>query len=209
MKHKGLLLTIFASGTLLLTGCSNNAQTGAVIGSLVGAGIGKSTANHRDRRAGVGAVVGGLVGAAIGQEQDRKIAASRASQGNVATTSPYYNGSSHSHATTNKQVAAKPSITHKHGNRTHSHPGGTGHHVHNTGTSNANTAHHHSHSTNTRTVYVERPYYPVSTSIVLGSGYYHYPRRYYRHRHYHRNHRHYNKHRNRHHRMYRNRYRHH
>ena len=56
--NKGIFLTIFASGALLLSGCSNNAQTGAVIGSLVGAGIGKSTSNHREKRAVIGAEIG-------------------------------------------------------------------------------------------------------------------------------------------------------
>ena len=67
------LLIIFALGVLTLSGCSNNAGTGAVIGSLVGAGIGKSTANHSDERAVIGAVVGGMVGAAIGSEKDRNV----------------------------------------------------------------------------------------------------------------------------------------
>ncbi|MCF6189067.1 MAG: glycine zipper domain-containing protein [Cocleimonas sp.] len=69
MKKNFLLL--FTLGVLTLSGCSNNAGTGAVIGSLVGAGIGKSTANHSDERAVIGAVVGGMVGAAIGSEKDR------------------------------------------------------------------------------------------------------------------------------------------
>ncbi len=65
------LLILFMFGVLTLSGCSNNAGTGAVIGSLVGAGVGKSTANHSDERAVIGAVVGGMVGATIGSEKDR------------------------------------------------------------------------------------------------------------------------------------------
>jgi len=75
MNKQSLLLILAVSASAIgLNGCSTKAESGAAIGSLVGAGIGKSTANHRDRRALVGAVVGGIVGGAIGDAQDRSTA---------------------------------------------------------------------------------------------------------------------------------------
>ncbi len=185
MKIKGIFLTIVASGALLLSGCSNNAQTGAVIGSLVGAGLGKSTSNHRDKRAAIGAVLGGLVGASIGQDQDARNAAARGYTENTATTTPYNDGSS----------------SHSHGNRSHTHAGATAQHSHN----NGETSTYNAQQPQREVVYVERPYYPypVRSSIIFSSGYNHYPRRHYRNRHHYRhNNRHYrhnNHHRNRHH----------
>lgn len=180
MNKQSLLLILAVSASAIgLNGCSTKAESGAAIGSLVGAGIGKSTANHRDRRALVGAVVGGIVGGAIGDAQDRSTAASR------STTT--HSVSNHTHAQANRQVAAKPSISHRHGNRTHSHPGGAGQHAHNTGTT-------HTAAQNqqvvTRTVYVDRPYYvPVARpSIVIGTRYY--PKRKHRVRHHRHNRRH-------------------
>ena len=215
MKKRSLLLILALSASAIgLTGCSNNAQTGAVIGSLVGAGIGKSTANHRDRRAGVGAVLGGLVGAAIGSEQDRKNAAYASSH-----NTHYSHGSNHTYHNTQQRTVARPSVSHKHGNRTHTHPGGSGKHAHNYGNGNHGTV-QNTHTTSREVVYVDRPYYPVSTSIVLGTGYYNYPRRHYRHRHHYRHNkrhyrhhnrhrvRHHNRHGNRHHNKHRNRHRH-
>lgn len=182
MKNRSIFLMFAISATSIgLTACSNNAQTGAVIGSLVGAGIGKSTGNHRDKRAVIGGVLGGLVGASIGEEQDRRNAAARG----YATTSQYSNSNGN---------------THTHGNRTHTHSGGVGSHSHNNGPVNNGTV-QQVQTTNTEVIYVERPYYPypVSTSIILGTGYYGYPRRHYRNRH---NYRHnnrvrHNRHRNR------------
>lgn len=71
MKTYLLLTLMIGSVSLFGSGCSSNTANGAAIGSLVGAGIGKSTANHKDKRAAIGAVVGGAVGAAIGAESDR------------------------------------------------------------------------------------------------------------------------------------------
>lgn len=186
MKRQGIILTIFASGALLLSGCgSSNTQTGAVVGSLVGAGIASATGNrgfrssNRDREILQGAAIGGLIGGVIGNQQDKRDAAYRA-----ASTSQYNNGSNHSHGgashshvakSTNTQQVQRPSVSHTHGNKTHTHPGGSGKHDHNArATTNTQTVQQgHSHSTHTHstnTVYVERPYYPVSTSIILGTG---------------------------------------
>ena len=73
MKNRIVLGALFALGVSALSGCSSNEGTGAVIGSLVGAGIGKSTANHTDERAAIGAVVGGMVGAAVGAQRDKQV----------------------------------------------------------------------------------------------------------------------------------------
>ena len=135
-KQSLFLILTMAASTIGLTACSTNEQSGALIGSLVGAGIGKSTSNHRDKRAAIGAVLGGMVGGAIGQDKDRRIANSR----EYATTSQYSDGSSHSHGgsthTHQGQVSSKASVSHKHGNRTHSHPGGAGTHQHTFGNTN-------------------------------------------------------------------------
>jgi len=93
MKTKLVVSTLFAVGISVLSGCSNNAGTGAVIGSLIGAGIGKSTANHSDKRVAIGAVLGGIVGSAIGNEKDR-----RAGQGNYSTTAYPATSSTEQHA---------------------------------------------------------------------------------------------------------------
>ena len=165
--NKAIFLTIFASGALLLTGCSNNAQTGAVIGSLVGAGIGKSTSNHRDKRA------------SIGQDQDARNTAAGGYNTNTATTTPYYNGSS----------------SHTHGNRSHSHSGASENHSHNNGSV---ASYNNQQTVQREVIYVERPYYPVSSTVLIGGGYNHYPRRHYRNRHYRHNNRYNNRHHNRH-----------
>ena len=94
MKKQTILLACLTAAGLLLTGCSNNAQTGALIGSLVGAGIGKSTSNHHDKRAVIGGVLGGIVGSAIGAEKDRANY-NRSANYQGASTTPYYqNGTS-------------------------------------------------------------------------------------------------------------------
>ena len=90
MKKQSLFLAFFAGSAFLLGGCSNNAQTGALVGSLVGAGLGKSTANHHDdSRAVIGAALGGIVGAAIGSEQDR-VRQSYATTTNYQAAPPVY-----------------------------------------------------------------------------------------------------------------------
>lgn len=183
MKIPAIAITFFATGALLLGGCSTNAGNGAAIGSLIGAGIGKSTANHDDKRAVVGAVLGGIVGGAIGSEMDRA---------STVNTDPYYNKSV---ATTtpysDEPVSSKESVRHTHkyssGDRTHTHVGGAVKHTH-TG---------HREYDDSDYVYAEP--YPVRTTVVIGAGYYNYPR-YYRYRPYRRHyrHRHYNRHRYRH-----------
>ena len=180
MKKQIILLACFSIGTLLLTGCSNNAQTGALVGSLVGAGIGKSTSNHRDKRAVIGGLLGSIVGSAIGAERDR------VTNNQGVYTTPYYQD-----GTLAKTVAQQTNISHTHDSITHTHPGGSENHTHNY------------YQQTSQQVVVRQPEYvyvdpyPVRTSIVLGGGYYN-NSRYRNRRHHHRRHhyRNHNRHRN-------------
>lgn len=122
MKKYLLLTVILSSGVLFLSGCSNNAGNGALIGSLVGAGIGKSTANHHDKRALVGAVLGGMVGGAIGNEKDRAIANRNAAYSTGPVEMPAENGSS--------GAIIKHTHHYSSGSQTHSHTGGDVKHSH-------------------------------------------------------------------------------
>ncbi len=65
--------------SLALGGCanSNNAQKGAAIGAIAGAVLGKSTANHKDKRMIIGAAIGAIAGAAVGDYMDKQEAAFR------------------------------------------------------------------------------------------------------------------------------------
>ncbi len=85
MKQR-FIIGLFLLGAFTLTGCSSNAGNGALIGSLVGAGIGKSTVDHSDRRAAIGAVVGGILGTAAGADRDSKSSSYRSSNSSATTT---------------------------------------------------------------------------------------------------------------------------
>lgn len=59
--------------SLALTGCaSTNTEKGAAIGAAVGAVLGKSTSNHKDKRLVWGAAIGGIIGAAVGNYMDEQ-----------------------------------------------------------------------------------------------------------------------------------------
>ncbi|WP_372766292.1 OmpA family protein [Pseudoalteromonas sp.] len=63
---------------LAASGCATtNAEKGAMIGAVTGAVIGKSTSNHKNKRAVIGAAVGAIAGAAIGDYMDRQEAEMR------------------------------------------------------------------------------------------------------------------------------------
>ena len=64
------LTATIAWSTILITGCANNAQTGAAIGGITGAGIG-SLAGGRPESALIGAAVGAGAGYIIGNENDK------------------------------------------------------------------------------------------------------------------------------------------
>jgi outer membrane protein OmpA-like peptidoglycan-associated protein len=72
MLFKKTLLSVVASA-VILTGCAaTNAEKGAAIGAVSGAIIGKSTSNHKDKRAVFGAAIGAIAGAAIGSYMDKQ-----------------------------------------------------------------------------------------------------------------------------------------
>jgi len=55
-------------------GSTNNTQTAAVIGGLLGAVIGGSTVNHSGKRVAIGGAIGAAVGAAVGYSMDQQAA---------------------------------------------------------------------------------------------------------------------------------------
>ncbi len=59
--------------SLVLSGCAaTNAEKGAAIGAVTGAILGKSTSNHKNKRAVFGAAIGAIAGAAIGDYMDKQ-----------------------------------------------------------------------------------------------------------------------------------------
>ena len=58
-------------GLMLAAGCENEAQTGAVLGSLAGAGIGQIAGRDTESTL-IGAAVGGAAGYMLGNEGDKK-----------------------------------------------------------------------------------------------------------------------------------------
>ena len=59
--------------SLAVTGCaSTNTEKGAAIGAVTGAVLGKSTSNHKNKRAVWGAAIGAIAGAAIGNYMDKQ-----------------------------------------------------------------------------------------------------------------------------------------
>ncbi|UCG46275.1 MAG: hypothetical protein JSU94_12295 [Phycisphaerales bacterium] len=74
MNRRLLTIWIVAGAGLapiLLGGCQSDAQTGALIGTLVGAGIGQMAGGHAESTL-VGAAVGGGIGYIIGNESDKQ-----------------------------------------------------------------------------------------------------------------------------------------
>ncbi|KXF83166.1 OmpA family protein [Enterovibrio coralii] len=76
MRKSIPVITLLAA-SLALGGCASNAGTGAAIGAASGALIGKTTSNHKNKRAFIGAAIGALAGAAVGQYMDQQEAAFR------------------------------------------------------------------------------------------------------------------------------------
>lgn len=59
--------------SLIFGGCaSTNQEKGAAIGAITGAVLGKSTSNHKNKRAVWGAAIGAIAGAAIGDYMDKQ-----------------------------------------------------------------------------------------------------------------------------------------
>jgi len=80
---KGLLIFLVAAvvsaGLLFSLGCESDAQTGALIGTAAGAGIGQAIGRDTGSTL-IGAAVGGGAGYMIGSEQDKKKAAAEREQ---------------------------------------------------------------------------------------------------------------------------------
>jgi hypothetical protein len=67
-----ILVTVITSLSLLIvTGCESDAQTGALIGTAAGAGIGQLAGRDTEGTL-IGAAIGGGVGYIFGNEQDKK-----------------------------------------------------------------------------------------------------------------------------------------
>lgn len=76
------VLSIVAAVSVFISGCSstgngydaagNNKATGALIGAVAGAVLGKSTGSHHRDRAIVGAAIGAIAGAAVGDYMDKQ-----------------------------------------------------------------------------------------------------------------------------------------
>lgn len=66
-----LITVIVSLGLMLVAGCQSDAQTGAVLGSLAGTGIGQIAGRNTESTL-IGAAVGGTAGYMLGNESDRK-----------------------------------------------------------------------------------------------------------------------------------------
>ena len=70
-KYLMSFMVFFCVSFLFFAGCESDAQTGAVIGSLAGAGIGQLAGGDTESTL-IGGTVGGGAGYIIGNEQDKK-----------------------------------------------------------------------------------------------------------------------------------------
>lgn len=66
-----LIVVCTGLGLVILAGCESDAQTGALIGTAAGAGIGQLAGGHTESTL-IGAAVGGGVGYILGNEQDKQ-----------------------------------------------------------------------------------------------------------------------------------------
>ena len=66
-----LITVIVSLGLAFVGGCQSDAQTGAVLGSLAGAGIGQIAGRSTESTL-IGAAVGGTAGYMLGNESERK-----------------------------------------------------------------------------------------------------------------------------------------
>ncbi|SEL78354.1 Outer membrane protein OmpA [Colwellia chukchiensis] len=72
MRFKKSIISLVVA-SIVLTGCaSTNKGKGAAIGAVAGAVLGKSTSNHKNKRAVWGAAIGAIAGAAIGDYMDQQ-----------------------------------------------------------------------------------------------------------------------------------------
>lgn len=85
---KTAIITITIVGMFCIAGCESDAQTGALIGTAAGAGIGQLAGGSTEATL-IGAAVGGGVGYILGNEGDKKDAqAERAALGREINTVP-------------------------------------------------------------------------------------------------------------------------
>jgi len=72
-KNTIILISMLSGLSLLLVaaGCESDAQTGALIGTAAGAGIGQLAGRHTESTL-IGAAVGGGIGYILGNEQDKQ-----------------------------------------------------------------------------------------------------------------------------------------
>lgn len=75
-KKKLIVVSLFLAAVLTLTGCQSDAQSGALIGGLAGAGIGQLAGRDTEGTL-IGAAVGTGAGYIIGNERDKKKAEAR------------------------------------------------------------------------------------------------------------------------------------
>ena len=73
-----LMVVVVSVGLVFVSGCESDAQTGALIGTAAGAGIGQAI-GHDTGSTLIGAGVGAGAGYMIGNEQDKKKAAAQTS----------------------------------------------------------------------------------------------------------------------------------
>ena len=66
-----LIVVAVSLGLILVAGCESDAQTGALLGTAAGAGVGALAGGNTEGTL-VGAAVGGGVGYILGNEQDKK-----------------------------------------------------------------------------------------------------------------------------------------
>jgi len=65
------IMVALCGPTMFLTGCGSDAQTGALIGVLAGAGIGQLAGGHTEATL-IGAAIGGGAGYMLGNEGDKQ-----------------------------------------------------------------------------------------------------------------------------------------
>jgi hypothetical protein len=74
-----LIVAVVSLGLAFVCGCESDAQTGALIGTGAGAGIGQAIGRDTESTL-IGAAVGGGAGYMIGNEQDKRKAAAEREQ---------------------------------------------------------------------------------------------------------------------------------
>jgi uncharacterized protein YcfJ len=68
---KSLILVTVTASFIFAAGCQNDAQTGALVGSLAGAGIGQAIGRNTEGTL-IGAAAGGGLGYILGNERDKQ-----------------------------------------------------------------------------------------------------------------------------------------